>query len=66
MRTSFSQGVITMQIHWLWLVVGLLPYSIKRHQVKDEQVLTAKALFWRLMIRWKKRETLMGNFFPLG
>ncbi len=53
-----------MQIHWLWLAVGLLPYSIKRHQVKDEQILTAKALFWRLTIRWKKRQRSWEISFP--
>jgi hypothetical protein len=55
MRTSFSaRSKKTMQISWLWLVVGLLPYSIKRYQRKDEQVLSVKALFWRLTIRWRK------------
>jgi len=43
-----------MQINWLWLVVGLVPYSIKRQLTKDEQILAVKALFWRLTIRWKK------------
>ena len=54
-----------MQIHWFWLVVGLLPYSIKRYQAKDEQILTVKALFWRLTIRWKKGERTWEISFPL-
>jgi len=41
-----------MQINWLWLAVGLVPYLIKRHNTKDEQVLDIHALFWRLTIRW--------------
>ena len=41
-----------MQVNWYWLIVGLVPYIIKRQQMKDEQVLTVKALFWRLTIRW--------------
>lgn len=43
-----------MDFNWLWLV-GLIPYYIKRHQTKDEQLLTVKALFWRLTIRWKEQ-----------
>ena len=43
-----------MQINWLWLAVGLVPYSSKRQLTKDEQILAMKALFWRLTIRWKK------------
>jgi hypothetical protein len=50
-RIIVLTGVMTMQIHWFWLL-GLVPYTIKRHQTKDEQVLTIKALFWRLTIRW--------------
>jgi hypothetical protein len=45
---------MTMDINWLWLVVGLLPYSIKRQNFKDEQLLAIKALFWRIAIRWKQ------------
>ena len=43
-----------MQIHWLWLAVGLLPYSIKRYRAKDQQMLIVKALLWQLTIRWEK------------
>jgi hypothetical protein len=42
-----------MQINWLWLAVGLIPYSIKRHHTTDEQMLSMHALFWRLTIRWQ-------------
>ena len=41
-----------MQVNWLWLAVGLIPYSIKRQHTKDEQVLDMHALFWRFTIRW--------------
>ena len=44
-----------MEINWFWLAVGFIPYYIKRHQTKDEQLLTVKALFWRLTIRWKEQ-----------
>ncbi len=43
-----------MDINWLWLTVGFIPYSIKQQRTKDEQLLTVKALFWRLTIRWRK------------
>jgi hypothetical protein len=42
-----------MQINWLWLAVGLIPYSIKRQHTKYEQVLSMCALFWRLTICWR-------------
>ena len=53
-----------MQIHWLWFAVGLLPYSIKRHQVKDGQLLMAKALFWQATIRWKREQRSWEISFP--
>ena len=40
-----------MQVNWYWLMVGLVPYTIKRQRIKKEQALTVKALFWRLTIR---------------
>jgi hypothetical protein len=43
-----------MQINWLWFAVGLLPYYIKRQQMKDEQILAVKALYWRLTIHWQE------------
>jgi hypothetical protein len=49
---DFRQGVMTMDINWLWLIVGLIPYAIKRQHTKNEQVLTVKAFLWRLTIRW--------------
>lgn len=64
MRTSFSQGVVTMQIHWLWLAAGFLPYSIKRQFTKNEQTLTVKALFWQLMIRWKEGQYVWDLYVP--
>ena len=43
-----------MEINWFWLVVGLVPYSIKRQHVKDVQMLSIHALFWRLTIRKRR------------
>ena len=45
-----------MQINWFWFVVGLLPYSIKRQHMKDMQILSICALFWRFTIRWQHRK----------
>ncbi len=42
-----------MQINWLWLAVGFIPYFIKRQQKTDEQTLSIHALFWRFTIRWQ-------------
>lgn len=53
-----------MDINWLWLAVGLIPYSIKRHQTKNEQLLTVKALFWRLTIRCKEGQCLWDLYIP--
>ncbi len=54
-----------MQINWLWLVVGLVPYSIKRQYSKDEQMLSIYALFWRLTIRWQSGTCSWDLSIPL-
>jgi len=54
-----------MQINWLWLAVGLLPYSIKRHQLKDEQRVQVRALFWILTIHRKPRQSSWELSLPL-
>ena len=43
-----------MEINWFWLVVGLVPYSIKRQHVKGVQMLSIHALFWRLIVRQRR------------
>jgi hypothetical protein len=53
-----------MQINWFVIVVGIVPYSIKRYQTKDEQVLSVKALFWRLIVRWKKGQRTWELYIP--
>jgi len=66
MRTSFSpRSEKTMQIHWLWLAVGFMPYSIKRQKTKNEQVVCVRALFWRLSIRWRQGHCSWDISFPL-
>lgn len=53
-----------MQINWLWFAVGFMPYSIKRQHMKDEHIVTLKALFWRLTIRWKKEQCTWDVSIP--
>jgi hypothetical protein len=38
--------------------------NIKRQQTKNEQVLTVKALFWRLTIRWRKGQCSWDVYIP--
>jgi len=61
---GFTTGVMTMDINRLWIVVGLIPYSIKRQKMKNEQILTVKALFWRLTIRRKKKQVSWELYIP--
>ena len=53
-----------MQIHWLWLAVGLIPYSIKRQYIKHEQLLCVSALFWHLTIHWQEGRCSWDISFP--
>ena len=53
-----------MEINWLWLVVGLIPYSIKRQNTKNEQVLYIRALVWRLIIHWQEERCSWEFLFP--
>ena len=53
-----------MDLNWLWLVVGLIPYSIKRQYTKNEQMLKVKALFWRLTIRCKEGQRSWDLYIP--
>ena len=54
-----------MQINWLWLIVGLIPYSIKRQHAKSVQLLSLHALFWRLTIRWQRGRCSWDLSIPL-
>lgn len=53
-----------MQINWIWLAVGLIPYAIKRQNTKNEQTLMVKAFFWRLMIRYKDGRCSWDVYIP--
>jgi hypothetical protein len=54
-----------MQINGLWLVVGLLPYCIKRQHTKDGHIVCVRALFWLLTIRWQHGQCSWEIALPL-
>lgn len=55
-----------MQIHWVWLAVGLIPYSIKRHQTEEEQALiNVRAFFWQFTVHWQQRQCSWEVYIPL-
>ncbi len=54
-----------MHTIWLWLAIGLLPYSIKRQHTKAVQVLSIRAVFWRLTIRWQRGKCSWDLAIPL-
>lgn len=53
-----------MDINWLWLAAGLVPYSIKRKHTKNGQMSTVKALFWRLTIRREDGQCSWNVYIP--
>jgi hypothetical protein len=54
-----------MQINWIWLIVGFVPYSSKRQHTEDEQMLGIYALFWRLTVRWYRGKRCWSLSIPL-
>lgn len=42
----------------------LLLNSIRRQQLRNEQMLTVKALFWRLTVRWKEDQISWDLYIP--
>jgi len=54
-----------MHTLWFWLAMGCVPYAIKRHQTKDEQILSVRALFWRLTLRWRQGRCSWEVYIPL-
>lgn len=54
-----------MHTIWFWLAVGFIPYSIKRQPTKNGQVLSIRAVFWRLTIRWQHGKCFWDLAIPL-
>lgn len=50
---------------WLWVLVGMLPHSIKRDQEKNKQRLEIRALFWQLSICWQQRRCSWTMDIPI-
>ena len=53
-----------MQINGFLIVVGIIPYSIKRHRTKDEQVLSVKALFGDSSFAGRRNNAHGKSIFP--
>ncbi len=41
---------------WIWLLVSIVPYSIKRRQTSKMQSLALSALFWQFCLTYQKRQ----------
>jgi hypothetical protein len=41
---------------WIWLLVSIVPYSIKRRKTPDMQSLVLSALFWQFSFTYQKRQ----------
>ncbi len=54
-----------MQVNWYWLIVGIVPYSIKQQRAAHEQIFTIKAFFWRLTIHWRNGRRSWALSIPL-
>jgi hypothetical protein len=59
------KGAMTMQINWLWLAIGLIPYALQRQQTKDGCLVRMQALLWRLTIRWSQGHCSWKVSLPL-
>lgn len=49
---------------WIWLLVSLIPYSIKRQQTPHMQSLVLAALFWQFTLKYQKRQCLWSFSLP--
>jgi len=41
---------------WIWLLVSVIPYSIKQRQTSNMQSLVLSALFWQFSLIYQKRQ----------
>lgn len=42
-----------VQTPWCWLIMGLVPYRIKRHWTQQEQTVSLQAFCWQLVMHWQ-------------
>lgn len=49
---------------WIWLVVSIIPYSIKRQQTPTMQSLVLAALFWQFTLKYQKRQCSWSFSLP--
>ena len=48
---------------WLWLIVGLLPYSIHVQKVKGDRIVKIRAIFWLLSLCVRKSGCLQWKLY---
>lgn len=49
---------------WIWLLVSVVPYSIKRQQTPNMQSLVLSALFWQFCIKYQKKHCSWSFSLP--
>lgn len=47
---------------WIWLLVSVVPYSVKRERTSNIQSLVLSALFWQFCIKYQKRYHYSWSF----
>lgn len=50
-----TESVVLMDHFWIWLIAGLVPYSITWKSIAGERVLRIRALFWYFEVQQNKR-----------
>ena len=53
-----------MHIDWFWLLLGVIPYSIKRQYKQHIQHMYFRALLWQLSLQWQQGHCSWHITFP--
>lgn len=48
--------ILTYMPWWTWLLLSIVPYSIKRQRTPNMQSLVLSALFWQFSLHHQKRQ----------
>lgn len=54
-----------MHSHWLLFAMGFFPYALQRRHTKNERLLSIRAFFWSLTIRWQQKRCSWKVSIPL-
>lgn len=49
---------------WIWLLLSIVPYSIKRRRTVNMQSLVLSALFWQFSFTYQKRQSSWSFSLP--